>query len=273
MLDYILPVLFFLVIGAVIGILLTVASKVFHVETDEKVTKITEALPGANCGGCGYSGCGGYAAAVAKGEAAPDLCKPGGAETAAAIGKILGVEVKPGGREVAFVRCNGNCEATEDKYTYIGTRSCAAVERFYNGTGKCRAGCHGMGDCAAVCPNGCITIINGVAVVDPTNCIACGKCVKACPNKLVILIKESQRYMVRCYSPDNGKKTREICKNGCISCGLCVKKCPEKAITIDDNHAEIDMKKCKGCGICAEACPVKCIVKLPYADCTEKAAK
>ncbi|HBI51773.1 MAG TPA: ferredoxin, partial [Ruminococcaceae bacterium] len=109
--QYVLPILFFLGIGAVIGILLTVASKVFYVKTDETVSRISEALPGANCGGCGYSGCDGYAAAVASGEAPPDLCRPGGAETAGKIGQILGVEVGNVEPVKAFIRCNGNCGA------------------------------------------------------------------------------------------------------------------------------------------------------------------
>ena len=120
-----------------------------------------------------------------------------------------------------------------------------------------------MGDCTRVCENHCISVKNGVAVVDPTNCTGCGKCVKACPNKLIILINESQRYMVRCSSVDTGKDTRKICRNGCISCGICVKKCPQKAITIDENHAYINTAVCTGCGICQTACPVGCIAMLP----------
>ena len=261
--QYVLPILFFLLVGVVVGLLLTAASKVFHVETDEKLAKLSEALPGANCGGCGYSGCPGYAKALAAGEAPPDLCKPGGSETAENIGEILGIEVGKVEKVTAFVRCNGNCDATEDKFVYIGSGSCAAIERFYNGKGKCRAGCHGMGDCTRVCENHCISVKNGVAVVDPTNCTGCGKCVKACPNKLIILINESQRYMVRCSSVDTGKDTRKICRNGCISCGICVKKCPQKAITIDENHAYINTAVCTGCGICQTACPVGCIAMLP----------
>jgi len=261
--QYILPIVFFLIIGAIIGILLTAASKVFFVKTDETVSRITEALPGANCGGCGFSGCEGYARAVAAGEAPPNLCNPGGSEAAARIGEILGIEVNSEGPKVAFVRCNGNCDATQDKFAYIGTKSCAAVEQFYNGKGKCRSRCHGMGDCAAVCDNGCISIQNGVAVVDTADCTGCGKCVRICPNKLIVLVKNSQRTMVRCYSADTGKDTRQICKNGCIACGMCVKKCPEQAIVIDNNHAEINPCKCTGCGICIEACPVKCIADLP----------
>ncbi len=259
--QYVLPVVFFLGLGAVIGILLTLASKVLFVKTDETVQKITEALPGANCGGCGYSGCAGYAEAVAAGKAPPDLCNPGGAAAAERIGAILGIEVQGRERQVAFVRCNGSCDATEDKFTYIGTRSCTAIERFYNGKGVCRLRCHGMGDCAAVCDNGCISVQNGVAYVDPTNCTGCGKCVRACPNELIVLINARQQAMVRCYSDDTGKDTRRICKNGCIACGLCVKKCPENAIVINRNHAEINTEVCTGCGICLSVCPIKCITE------------
>ncbi|MCM1333609.1 MAG: RnfABCDGE type electron transport complex subunit B [Bacteroides sp.] len=261
--QYILPILVFLLLGAAAGVLLTVASKLLFVKTDETVERITEALPGANCGGCGFSGCAGYAAAVAKGEAATNLCKPGGNPVTEAVSRIMGVEPIASEREYAFVRCNGNCGATEDKFSYIGTESCAAVEKFYNGKGNCAYGCHGLGDCAAVCEYGAIRMENGVSVIDPMLCRACGKCVKACPNHLITLVKESRSFAVRCYSADVGKVTRAVCKNGCIGCGLCVKKCPEGAIVVDNNHAEIDGKKCVGCGECAKACPTKCIAALP----------
>ena len=261
--EYVLPIVFFVLIGAVIGVMLTFASKVLRVETDERQEKINNALPGANCGGCGYSGCAAYAQAVVSGEAEPNLCRPGGAAVTEEICSVMGIEAKPAERETAFVRCNGSCSATKDKFVYIGSHSCAAVEKFYNGTGECRSRCHGFGDCAAVCPNGCISIINGVATVDPTDCIGCGKCVRICPNSLITLVKESDRYMVMCRSEDKGKETRAICKNGCIACGLCARKCPSGAITLSNNHAVIDQTKCSGCGKCAQVCPVGCIVRLP----------
>ena len=90
--TYILPVLIFAVIGAASGVLLTVGSKIFFVKTDETVAKIVEALPNANCGACGFSGCEGYANAVAKGEAPTNRCKPGGAAAAAKIASIMGTE-------------------------------------------------------------------------------------------------------------------------------------------------------------------------------------
>ncbi len=260
--QYVLPILFFLILGVVAGVLLTVASKLLFVKTDETVEKITEALPGANCGGCGFSGCEGYANAVAKGEAAPNLCKPGGAPVTIALSEIMGVAAQVQEREYAYVKCNGNCEATEDKFVYIGTGSCAAVEKFYNGKGKCTSGCHGLGDCVKVCENNAICIKNGVAVINPELCTACGKCVKVCPNKLISLIGESQKFIVRCSSTDPGKITRAACKNGCIGCGICAKKCPVGAIAVNANHAVIDAGKCIGCGTCAQACPMKCIAKI-----------
>ena len=260
--QYVLPILFFLLLGAIAGVLLTVASKLLFVKTDETVEKITEALPGANCGGCGFSGCEGYANAVAKGDAAPNLCKPGGAPVTIALSEIMGVAAQVQEREYAYVKCNGNCEATEDKFVYIGTGSCAAVEKFYNGKGKCTSGCHGLGDCVKVCENNAICIKNGVAVINPELCTACGKCVKVCPNKLISLIGESQKFIVRCSSTDPGKITRAACKNGCIGCGICAKKCPVGAIAVNANHAVIDAGKCIGCGTCAQACPMKCIAKI-----------
>ena len=71
--------------GLLIGILLGIAGKKFYVEVDERETKVREALPGNNCGGCGYPGCDGAAAAVVKGEAPISVCPVGGAPVAAAL--------------------------------------------------------------------------------------------------------------------------------------------------------------------------------------------
>lgn len=257
--TYILPVLIFAAIGAAAGVLLTVGSKLFHVEVDEKVSKIVEALPNANCGACGFSGCEGYANAVAKGEAPTNRCKPGGAAAAEKIAGIMGSEVLASVKEVAFVRCNGCSGAVEDRFEFDGTPSCAAVERFYNGKKMCRTGCDGYGDCVKVCDNDAISIINGVAVVNPSKCGACGKCAAVCPNHLIVIRPAEKPYDVRCSSKDNAKVTRSVCKNGCLGCKLCEKKCPVGAISVGDNHATIDYEKCTGCGACAAACPAKCI--------------
>ena len=44
-------------VGLFIGIFLSIAGKKFAVETDEREVAVREALPGNNCGGCGYPGC------------------------------------------------------------------------------------------------------------------------------------------------------------------------------------------------------------------------
>ena len=60
------------------------------VEVDEKEILVRAELPGNNCGGCGYPGCDGAAAAVVKGEAPVSVCPVGGAPVAAAGGAIMG---------------------------------------------------------------------------------------------------------------------------------------------------------------------------------------
>lgn len=265
MMEYAVPILILLALGAVSGALLTVASKFFAVKTDEKVEQVLSCLPNANCGACGYTGCEGYAKAVASGEAPTSLCKPGGNAAAAKIAEVMRVAAESIEREVAFVRCNGGC-GTSEKFTYIGAPSCNAVEKFYNGKGKCQSQCHAYGDCIAVCSEGAITIQNGVAVVNPAKCKACGKCVKICPNHLITMRKISQTVIVRCSTPNVGKITKANCKNGCIGCKICEKKCPNEAIHVVNNHAEVIPEKCTGCGLCAQSCPIKCISVLPVCD-------
>lgn len=80
--EYILPIGIFIVFGIVFGVLLTVISKVFAVKVDERAQKITETLPGANCGACGYAGCADYADAIVNKGASMNACLPGGAAAA-----------------------------------------------------------------------------------------------------------------------------------------------------------------------------------------------
>lgn len=84
-----------------------------------------EALPGNNCGGCGYPGCDGAAAAVVKGEAPISVCPVGGSPVAAAIGAIMGQEAGAQERRKAVVRCAGTCDVAKNKYEYTGARDCS----------------------------------------------------------------------------------------------------------------------------------------------------
>ena len=62
--EYIYPILIFIAMGILFGVLLVIVSKVFAVKVDERAAEITEKLPGANCGACGYAGCADYADAT-----------------------------------------------------------------------------------------------------------------------------------------------------------------------------------------------------------------
>lgn len=259
--TYILPVLIFAGIGLLAGVLLTIASKCFAVKTDERLERLQEALPQINCGACGYSGCNSYAEAL-LGGAPTNMCKPGGDGASHKISEILGVEFEDVIEQVAYVRCNGDCNTTTWKYKYDGIQTCAASNKFYNGSKTCTSGCLGYGDCMRVCTNNAIDISSGIAKVIPEACVGCGMCVKECPNDLISIKPLTQHIDVACMSTAIGKVTRSICKVGCIGCKICEKKCPTGAITVTDNFATIDYTKCTQCGICADSCPTKAIQKI-----------
>lgn len=246
-------------LGLLFGIMITFASKKFEVEQDDRVEKIVEVLPNANCGGCGYAGCGAYAKAVVEGNAAPDLCSAGGAEVASKIGEILGVEIEDKEPVTAYVMCCGIAENTAPKYQYDGIDNCIAAARVSGGYKGCSFACLGFGNCVDACKFNAISIQNGIADVDTEKCVGCGMCVKACPKGLVHLVPKSAKYVVKCSSKDKGVDTKNNCKGGCIGCKICEKNCPSQAIKVVDNVAVIDYSKCTSCGICAQKCPRKII--------------
>ena len=247
--------------GVFIGVFLGIAGKKFAVEVDEKEEAILAELPGNNCGGCGYAGCSGLAAAIAKGEAPVGQCPVGGAPVAAKIAAIMGEEAAESVHEVAFVKCAGTCEKAKQAYDYTGITDCQMAAMMQNGGPKgCSFGCLGFGSCVKACPFDAIHIINGVAVVDRDKCKACGKCIAKCPHHLIELAPYEQKTFVGCSSHAKGKAVTEACEIGCIGCKKCEKTCPNGAITVTDFCAHIDYDKCTNCGACKEACPRKVIL-------------
>ena len=248
-------------IGLFIGLFLGVAGIKFKVEVDEKEEAILAVLPGNNCGGCGFPGCSGLAGAIAKGEAAVGTCPVGGEPVAKQIAEIMGVEAEDSVRQVAFVKCQGDCDKTKVDYEYTGVQDCNMLAFVPNGGPKtCNYGCLGFGSCVKACPFDAIHVVNGVAVVDKEACKACGKCVAVCPKNLIELIPYEAKYVVACSSKDKGPVVMKGCSVGCIGCTLCAKNCPNEAVTIDGFLSHIDQEKCVKCGACMEKCPKKSIV-------------
>ncbi len=248
-------------VGLFVGLFLGVAGIKFKVEVDEKEEAVLGVLPGNNCGGCGYAGCSGLAAAIARGEAPVNACPVGGEKVGKQVAQIMGVEAEDSVHMVAFVRCSGDRERTRTDYEYSGIEDCRMLSFVPNGGPKsCNYGCLGYGSCVKECPFDAIHIVNGVAVVDKEACKACGKCVAVCPKNLITLVPYDARHIVACSSKDKGPVTIKACDAGCIACQLCKKNCPADAVTIEDFHASIDQEKCTGCGTCREKCPRKVIV-------------
>ncbi|MCL1607446.1 MULTISPECIES: Fe-S cluster domain-containing protein [Mediterranea] len=257
-------------IGLISAIVLFVASKKFAVYEDPRIGEVAEVLPQANCGGCGYPGCAGFAEACVKaGSLEGKLCPVGGQPVMARVAAILGLEAASAELKVAVVRCNGSCEHRPRTTRYDGVSSCAVANATYGGETDCTFGCLGCGDCVDACQFDAIHMNpeTGLPEVDENACTACGACVKACPRRIIELRpkgKNNRRVYVSCVNKDKGAQTRKACSVGCIGCGKCVKVCPFEAITLENNLAYIDPAKCKLCRKCEAECPQGAILAVNF---------
>ncbi|PIE53741.1 MAG: ferredoxin [Dethiosulfovibrio peptidovorans] len=250
-------------LGLVFGVLLAISSVVFFVRQDERVQMIRDILPGANCAGCGYPGCDGYARGIVDDGAKTNLCPVGGAELAARIAEIMGVQAESSVPMRAFVRCKGTVKEAPKEVLYNGIRDCRSAAILPGGSpNACPFGCIGFGSCVQACSFGAIEIVDGLASIDETKCVGCGACVASCPKSVLIMVPVGSIVQVACNSPWKGATVKKVCHAGCIGCGLCAKICPVGAISMEGSLAVIDGEKCIGCGACAAKCPAKCIEEL-----------
>lgn len=242
MTPLLIPVAILSGIGLVMATMLAIGRKAFAVEVDERQEKLMEILPGANCGGCGYPGCSGYAAALVAGTATPTACPPGGPDIAQEIGRILGVEVSAEAPKVALVACAGDNRFAPERARYLGVRNCTAAHTLAGGPKKCEHGCLGLGTCVEACPFDAIRITpTGLAEVIPELCTGCGACVSACPRGIIKMVLASEKVHVLCVNPDKAKAVKEVCSVGCTGCKLCTKQ--SKRLTMDGSLAFVDGSK------------------------------
>ena len=257
-------------IGLVAAVILYAASKKFAVYEDPRIAQVSEVLPQANCGGCGYPGCSGFAAACVKaGSLEGKLCPVGGQPTMEKVAAILGLEAAASEPKVAVVRCNGTCANRPKLTKYDGVRSCVVANSTYGGESGCTFGCLGCGDCVSACTFGAIKMNpeTGLPEVDESKCTACGACAKACPRSIIEIRpkgKNNRRVYVQCVNKDKGAVARKACTAACIGCGKCVKVCPFEAITLENNLAYIDPAKCKSCRKCEMECPQNAIIAVNF---------
>ena len=257
-------------IGLVAAVLLYFISQRFQVIEDPRIDEVEASLPGANCGGCGYPGCRGFADAFVKADDISSFfCPVGGNAVMKVVSGIVGKDVAVKEPMVAVVRCSGSPEHRKAVNAYDGASSCRVSAALYEGNTGCQYGCLGMGDCTTVCDFDAIHMNSETLLpeVDEEKCTACGACVKICPKFVVELRNKGpkgRRVFVSCINKEKGGLAKKSCSVACIGCGQCFKACPFGAITVENNLAYIDFAKCKLCRKCVPVCPTGAILDINF---------
>jgi len=254
--------IFSLSLAFLLGLALGFFKQFFAVQENPLIDKIMEVLPGANCGGCGFPGCAGYAAAIAEKKADISSCPVGGKRVANKLAVLVGgnVDVKP---QVAFLACHGTKEKAKPRGEYIGVKSCRAAVMATNSIVTCTWGCQRFGDCVKVCKFDALSMgDDGLPIVDYKKCTGCRACSIECPQHIIRIVpKDLNGAVPLCANLLLKAQMSKICKGGCIKCEICVKNCPEQCMRMANGIPAVDYAKCTNCGICTQKCPLK-VMKL-----------
>lgn len=249
-------------VGLVFGSLIAAANAKLKVWEDPRIDAVTEVLPGANCGACGYAGCRAFAEAAVKGVVAPAGCTVMGDADREEVASLLGVEAGAAVKRVARLLCAGGSDVAHRRAVYHGVGSCAAAVAVTGGGKACPWGCVGLADCAVACTFNAITM-NAVdlPVVDPEKCTACGDCVDACPLDLFTIMPLDHKLIVQCKNLLEGDAAEQMCAVACTACGRCVQDAAPGLIAIKNGLAVIDYQKIHLANPAATArCPTGAIV-------------
>jgi Na+-translocating ferredoxin:NAD+ oxidoreductase RNF subunit RnfB len=257
-------------IGVFFAVVLYFVAQRFYVYEDPRIDTVSEALPAANCGGCGYAGCRNFAEALVKSDdISPLFCPVGGNTVMMTIAQILGKTVDAKDPLVAVVRCSGSADRRPRTSKYNGATSCVIQHALYAGDTDCPFGCLGCGDCVVSCKFDALSMNPETELpeVNDEKCTACGVCVTACPRNIIELRKKDRKYrkiFVSCVNKDKGGIAKKYCTVACTGCTKCQKICTFDAVKIENNLAYIDFNACKMCRKCAPECATNSILEINH---------
>ncbi len=265
--DIYISILIFGLMGFTFALLLAILSKKLKVEDDPQVEKILNALPGLNCGACGFNGCRPYAQSVVEKRELFSGCLPGGDDTNNQLSKILGISGNVVTHQKLIVcKCQAKSNEKKSSNTYFGPLTCKSAH-LTGGPIDCSYGCLALGDCIKICPTNALEIKDNRIEVNNQKCINCGKCITICPRNLFELVpskKDKMTHYIACNNKDNALSVKKVCLTGCIGCGICA-KIPETPYFLKENLSYIDYTKVSSDEPLENGmnkCPTKCILKI-----------